>query len=149
MMIRPAAPVVPPASGLCLAARAAMTSNTTASAGKLDLESRITASENGARPTMIRPLYDRILAKRVAEDSKTSGGLFIPDSAREKPLEAVVISVGSGKRLDNGTIQPIAVKVGDRILVAMYAGSEVKLVGKEHVILREDDILAVFEDDAS
>jgi len=98
---------------------------------------------------MIRPLYDRILAKRVAADPKTSGGLFIPDSAKEKPLEAVVVSVGSGRLLANGTIQPIAVKVGDTILVAKYAGSDVKLVGADHIILREDDILAVLEDSAS
>ena len=95
---------------------------------------------------MIRPLYDRILAKRVAEGDKTSGGLFIPDSAKEKPLEAVVVSVGSGKLLDNGTVQPIAVKAGDRILVAKYSGSDVKLVGTDHIILREDDILAVLEE---
>ena len=96
---------------------------------------------------MIRPLYDRILAKRVAEQDKTTGGLFIPDSAKEKPVEALVISVGSGKLLANGTIQPVAVKAGDKILIGKYTGSDVKLVGKDHIILREDDILAVLEDD--
>ncbi len=95
---------------------------------------------------MIRPLYDRILAKRVEDQDRTSGGLFIPDNAKEKPLEAVVISVGTGKMLANGTVQPIAVKAGDKILVAKYAGSDVKLVGKDHIILREDDILAVLEE---
>lgn len=95
---------------------------------------------------MIRPLYDRILAKRVAEQDKTTGGLFIPDSAKEKPVEALVISVGSGKLLANGTIQPVAVKAGDRILIGKYTGSDVKLVGKDHIILREDDILAVLEE---
>ena len=95
---------------------------------------------------MIRPLYDRILAKRVDEETQTSGGLFIPDTAKEKPLEAVVISVGSGKLLANGTVQPIAVKAGDTILIAKYAGSDVKLVGKDHIIVREDDILAVLEE---
>ena len=95
---------------------------------------------------IIRPLYDRILAKRVEGEDRTSGGLFIPDNAKEKPLEAVVISVGSGKLLDNGTVQPISVKVGDKILVAKYAGSDVKLVGKDHIIVREDDILAVLEE---
>jgi chaperonin GroES len=95
---------------------------------------------------MIRPLYDRILAQRVDEQARTSGGLFIPDNAKEKPLEAVVIAVGSGKLLANGTVQPIAVKAGDKILIAKYAGSDVKLVGKDHIIVREDDILGVLEE---
>jgi chaperonin GroES len=95
---------------------------------------------------MIRPLYDRILAQRVDEQARTSGGLFIPDNAKEKPLEAVVIAVGSGKLLEDGTRQPIAVKAGDKILVAKYAGSDVKLVGKDHIIVREDDILGVLEE---
>jgi len=95
---------------------------------------------------MIRPLYDRILAQRVDEQARTSGGLFIPDSAKEKPLEAVVIAVGSGKLLENGTRQPIAVKAGDKILVAKYAGSDVKLVGTDHIIVREDDVLGVLEE---
>jgi chaperonin GroES len=96
---------------------------------------------------IIRPLYDRVLAKRVPETDKTSGGLFIPDNAKEKPLEAVVVSVGSGKQLADGTLQPSEVKVGDKILVAKYAGSDIKLVGADHMFLREDDILAVLEDD--
>lgn len=95
---------------------------------------------------MIRPLYDRILAQRLDETDKTSGGLFIPDSAKEKPLEAVVISVGSGKLLANGTLQPLAVKAGDKVLIAKYSGSDVKLVGKDHIIVREDDILGVLEE---
>ena len=95
---------------------------------------------------IIRPLSDRILAKRVEEENRTAGGLFIPDNAKEKPLEAVVISVGAGKLLPNGTVQPVAVKAGDKILVAKYAGSDVKLVGKDHIIVREDDILAVLEE---
>jgi chaperonin GroES len=94
----------------------------------------------------IRPLHDRILAQRVAEQAKTSGGLFIPDNAKEKPLEAVVIAVGSGKLLDNGKVQPIGVKAGDKILIAKYAGSDVKLVGKDHIIVREDDVLGVLEE---
>ena len=94
----------------------------------------------------IRPLYDRILAQRLDERDKTSGGLFIPDSAKEKPLEAVVIAVGSGKLLANGTIQPIAVKAGDKVLIAKYSGSDVKLVGKDQIIVREDDVLAVLEE---
>ena len=95
---------------------------------------------------MIRPLHDRILAQRVDEQARTSGGLFIPDNAKEKPLEAVVIAVGSGKLLENGTVQPIAVKAGDKILIAKYAGSDVKVVGKDHIVVREDDILAVLEE---
>ena len=95
---------------------------------------------------MIRPLNDRILVQRVGEPERTSGGLFIPDNAKEKPLEATVIAVGSGKLLANGTIQPIAVKAGDKILIAKYSGSEVKLVGKDHIIVREDDVLGGLEE---
>jgi chaperonin GroES len=93
----------------------------------------------------VRPLHDHILATRVVEAGKTSGGLFIPDSAKEKPMEALVIAVGTGKRLDNGTIQPPTVKAGDKILLAKYSGSEIKLDGTDHLILREDDVLAVLE----
>ena len=93
----------------------------------------------------IRPLHDRILARRVVAQDQTKGGLFIPDNAREKPLEAVVIAVGSGKRLDNGTIQAIEIKAGDKILIGKYTGSEVKLDGEDHIILSEDDVLAVLE----
>ena len=93
----------------------------------------------------IRPLRDRILARRVVEQDKTRGGLFIPDNAKEKPLEAVVIAVGTGKRLDNGTIQALTVKAGDKILIGKYTGSEVKLESQDHIILSEDDVLAVLE----
>jgi len=93
----------------------------------------------------VRPLFDHILAKRLVEPTKTSGGLFIPDNAKEKPMEALVIAVGTGKRLDNGTIQAPAVKAGDKILLAKYTGSEIKLEGTDHLILREDDVLAVLE----
>jgi chaperonin GroES len=93
----------------------------------------------------IRPLHDRILAKRLAEDAKTSGGLFIPDTAKEKPLEARVIAVGSGKILESGKLQALSVKVGDKVLIGKYSGSEVKLDGEEHIILREDDILAILD----
>ena len=93
----------------------------------------------------IRPLHDRILAKRVVADGKTAGGLFIPDSAKEKPLEAMVVAVGSGKILENGETQPLTVKAGDKILIGKYSGSEVKLDGKDHIILREDDILAIID----
>ena len=93
----------------------------------------------------IRPLHDRILAKRLAEDAKTSGGLFIPDTAKEKPLEARVIAVGSSKLLENGKLQALSVKVGDQVLIGKYSGSEVKLDGEEHIILREDDVLAILD----
>jgi chaperonin GroES len=93
----------------------------------------------------IRPLHDRILAKRVAEEEKTAGGLFIPDTAKEKPLEALVVAVGNGKVLENGKTQALSVKAGDKILIGKYSGSEVKLDGEEHIILREDDVLAVLE----
>jgi len=93
----------------------------------------------------IRPLYDRILAKRVPQEEKTSGGLFIPDTAKEKPLEALVIAVGSGKILENGKTLAPSVKTGDTVLIGKYTGSEVKLDGADHIILREDDVLAVIE----
>jgi chaperonin GroES len=93
----------------------------------------------------IRPLHDRILAKRLAEEEKTAGGLFIPDTAKEKPLEAKVIAVGNGKVLENGTLRALEVKAGDKILIGKYTGSDVKINGEEHIILREDDILAVLD----
>lgn len=93
----------------------------------------------------IRPLHDRILAKRVPEEEKTQGGLFIPDTAKEKPLHAEVIAVGNGKILENGSVQPLTVKAGDKILVGKYSGSEVKIDGEEHIILREEEVLAVLE----
>ena len=93
----------------------------------------------------IRPLHDRVLAKRIDEKDKTAGGLFIPDTAKEKPLEALVISVGNGKVLESGEIQPLSVKAGDKVLIGKYSGSEVRLDGKDHIILREDDILGIIE----
>ena len=92
-----------------------------------------------------RPLYDRILVKRVDAEEKTSSGLIIPDSAKEKPLEAEVVAVGSGKVLDDGNTRNPAVNVGDRILFGKYTGDELKLDGVEHIILREEDVLAVIE----
>ena len=93
----------------------------------------------------IRPLHYRILAKRLAEKDKTVGGLFIPDNAKEKPLEALVVSVGSGKILKSGKTLPLSVKAGDQVLIGKYSGSEVKLDGEEHIILREEDVLAILE----
>lgn len=91
----------------------------------------------------IRPLQDRVLVRRVDEEEKTKGGILIPDSAREKPMEGRVVAVGNGKILDNGTKVSPEVKAGDRILFGKYAGTEVKIDGEEHLILREDDILGV------
>lgn len=94
---------------------------------------------------MIRPLQDRVLVKRVEEEQKTKGGILIPDTAKEKPMEGEVIAVGNGKILENGTKVTPEVKKGDRILFGKYAGTEVKIDGTEHLILREDDILGVLE----
>lgn len=93
----------------------------------------------------IRPLHDRIIVKRLQEMEKTAGGLYIPDTAKEKPVEAKVVAVGSGKILEDGTVRKPDVKAGDKVLFAKYSGSEVKIDGEEHLILREDDILAVVE----
>jgi chaperonin GroES len=93
----------------------------------------------------IKPLYDRILVKRLEEQGKTAGGLFIPDSAKEKPMEALVVAVGSGKILENGSLRKLEVKAGDKILFSKYSGSDIKIDGTEHLILREDDVLAVIE----
>jgi chaperonin GroES len=93
----------------------------------------------------IKPLHDRILAKRLAEEGKTSSGLFIPDTAKEKPLEALVVAVGAGKILESGKTQALLVKVGDKVLIGKYSGSEVKLDGEDHIILREDDVLAILD----
>jgi chaperonin GroES len=93
----------------------------------------------------IRPLQDRIVVKRVAEEEKTKGGIIIPDTAKEKPVEGEVVAVGSGKVLDDGKTRPLDVKKGDRILFGKYSGTEIKLNGEEHLILREEEILGVIE----
>jgi chaperonin GroES len=93
----------------------------------------------------IRPLQDRVIVKRVAEEEKTKGGIIIPDSAKEKPVEGQVIAVGKGKVQDDGKVRALDVKKGDRVLFGKYAGTEVKIDGEEHLILREDDILGVIE----
>jgi len=93
----------------------------------------------------IRPLHDRVLVKRVQEEEKTKGGIIIPDSAKEKPIEGEIIAVGGGKVLEDGTVRKLEVKVGDRVLFGKYSGSEVKLDGEERLIMREDDILGVIE----
>jgi chaperonin GroES len=93
----------------------------------------------------IRPLQDRVIVKRVDEEEKTAGGIIIPDSAKEKPMEGEVVAVGNGKVLENGTKIAPDVKAGDRVLFGKYAGTEVKIDGVEHLIMREDDILGIIE----
>jgi chaperonin GroES len=93
----------------------------------------------------IRPLQDRVLVRRVKEEEKTKGGIIIPDTAKEKPIEGVVLAVGNGKALEDGTIRKLDVKEGDRILFGKYSGTEVKIDGEEALILREDDILGVLD----
>jgi len=93
----------------------------------------------------IRPLQDRIIVKRMAEEEMTKGGIIIPDSAKEKPMEGKVIAVGNGKVLDNGQKTKPDVKAGDKVLFSKYAGTEVKIDGEEHLIMREDDILGIIE----
>ena len=93
----------------------------------------------------IRPLQDRVILKRVKEEEKTKGGIIIPDTAKEKPIEGKVIAVGAGKVDDSGKQRPLDVKAGDKILFGKYSGTEVKIDGEEHLILREEDILGVIE----
>ncbi|MCC6999923.1 MAG: co-chaperone GroES [Deltaproteobacteria bacterium] len=93
----------------------------------------------------IRPLQDRLLVKRIAEEEKTKGGIIIPDTAKEKPVEGEVVAVGSGKTDDKGKQHPLTVKTGDRILFGKYSGQEITVDGVEHLILREDEVLGVIE----
>ncbi len=93
----------------------------------------------------IRPLHDRVLIKRLDAQTTSSGGIVIPDSAREKPIEGEVIAVGHGKKLDNGDVRPVDVKVGDTVLIGKYAGTEVTMEGMEYVVLREEDIMGVID----
>ena len=93
----------------------------------------------------VRPLQDRILVRRVEEVEKTRGGIIIPDSAKERPLEGNVIAVGSGKRSEDGELHALDVKAGDRILFGKYAGTEIKVDGVEHIIVREDEVLGILE----
>ena len=95
--------------------------------------------------TKIRPLQDRIIVKRVQEEEKTKGGIIIPDTAKEKPIEGKVIAVGNGKVQEDGKVRPLDVKAGDRVLFSKYAGTEIKIDGEEHLIMREEDILGVIE----
>ncbi len=93
----------------------------------------------------IRPLHDRVLIQRIKEEEKTKGGIIIPDTAKEKPIEGEIVAVGNGKVLEDGTVRKMELKVGDRVLFGKYSGTEVKLEGDERLILRDDDILCELE----
>jgi chaperonin GroES len=93
----------------------------------------------------IRPLYDRIVVKRIEQQEQMQGGLYIPDSAKEKPQEGEVVAVGKGKRLEDGKLVPLDVQVGDRILFGKYSGSDIKIDSEEYMIMREDEVLGVLE----
>jgi len=93
----------------------------------------------------VRPLQDRLLVRRVEEEEKTKGGIIIPDTAKEKPIEGEVMAVGSGKVHDNGKVRPLEVKPGDRILFGKYSGTDIKIDGVEHLILREDEVLGIIQ----
>jgi chaperonin GroES len=93
----------------------------------------------------VRPLHDRILVKRLDSESKTKGGIIIPDTAKEKPQEALVVAAGPGKVNEDGKLTPLDVKKGDKVLFGKYSGSEITLDGEEHLIIREEDVLAVLE----
>ena len=93
----------------------------------------------------VRPLHDRLIVKRVEEETATKGGIIIPDTAKEKPAEGEVVAAGNGKILEDGKVLPLQVKVGDRILFGKYAGTEIKIEGEERLIMREDDVIAVIQ----
>ena len=93
----------------------------------------------------VKPLHDRVIVKRVEEEATTKGGIIIPDTAKEKPVEGKVVAVGGGKLLDNGEKQPLEVKAGDRVLFGKYEGTDIQIEGEEHLIMREDDIIAIVE----
>ncbi len=93
----------------------------------------------------VKPLHDRVIVKRIEEEAKTKGGIIIPDTAKEKPVEGVILAVGDGKVSDEGKKIALEVKVGDKVLFGKYAGTEIQIDGEEHLIMREDDIIAVIE----
>jgi chaperonin GroES len=93
----------------------------------------------------VRPLHDRILVKQLEEEEKTAGGIIIPDTAKEKPHQGKIVAVGKGRKLEDGTVKPLDVKAGDRVLFEKYAGTAVKLDGEEYMIMREEELLAVIE----
>ncbi len=102
-------------------------------------------ASKGSSTVNIRPLHDRVIVRRLDEDSKSPGGIVIPDTAKEKPIQGEVVAVGNGKILDNGDIRPLDVKPGDKILFGKYSGTEVKLGSEELLVMREEDIMGVVE----
>ncbi len=97
----------------------------------------------------LRPLHDRVIVQRIEEETKTPGGIIIPDTAKEKPQQGKIIAVGNGKLLEDGKVIPLTVKEGDKVLFSKYAGTEVKVQGEEYLIMREDDILAIIENSSN
>ena len=95
--------------------------------------------------TKFRPLHDRVVVRRIDAEEKSKGGIIIPDTAKEKPIEGEVIAVGNGKILEDGKVRPLDIKPGDRVLFSKYAGTEIKIEGEEHLMMREEDILGVIE----
>ncbi|WP_281246594.1 co-chaperone GroES [Desulfacinum infernum] len=102
-------------------------------------------SKKGVESMKLKPLNDRVVVKRLEEEERTAGGIIIPDTAKEKPIQGEIIAVGSGKLMEDGTRRPLDVKEGDRVLFSKYAGTDVKVEGEELLIMREDDILAIIE----
>ena len=103
------------------------------------------ALKKGATTVNIRPLHDRVVVRRLDEDTKSPGGIVIPDTAKEKPIQGEVVAVGNGKILENGDTRPLDVKPGDKVLFGKYSGTEVKLGGEELLVMREEDIMGVVE----
>jgi len=101
--------------------------------------------KGGFSPMKIVPLQDRVLVRRIEEEEKTKGGIIIPDTAKEKPIEGKVVAVGKGRVKEDGTVIPLDVKAGDKVLFSKYAGTEIKIEGEEHLIMREDDILGIIK----
>jgi chaperonin GroES len=105
--------------------------------------------EQGDRPMKFRPLQDRVLIRRVEEEEKTAGGIVIPDTAKEKPMEGEVVAAGLGARSEDGKVHPLDVKVGDRVLFGKWSGTEIKLNGEELMIMKESDLMGIFTGNAS
>jgi chaperonin GroES len=103
------------------------------------------AAKKGELSVKIRPLHDRVIVRRLEEETKTAGGIVIPDTAKEKPIQGEIVAVGHGKVLEDGKVRPVDVKVGDKILFGKYSGTEVKVGGEELLVMREEDIVGVIE----
>lgn len=102
-------------------------------------------ASKAATEVKIRPLHDRVIVRRLEEERRTAGGIVIPDTAKEKPIQGEVVAAGKGKLLENGDIRPLDVKVGDKVLFGKYSGTEVKVEGEDLLVMREDDVMAVIE----